>query len=377
VRILVDYRPALRERTGVGEFVHELVRALADPTDVSASDEIVIFTSSWKDRPVQALRSEIPAAQVIDRRIPVRALAWAWNNYEFPPVEWLSGPCDVVHSQSPMLIPSARAAQVVTIHDLDFLRHPENVDAEIRRDYPRLARAHARRAHAVIVSSQYAAAEVARELGLPPSHVHVCPPGSPSWAPAVASQQAVSRGRRILFMGTLGPRKNVGTLLEAYARLRSRVADAPPLTLAGHTTPASVRWEARANEPPLAGHVEITGYVDAARRIELFADARMLVLPSYEEGFGLPVLEAMACGVPVVVSSRGSLPEVAGPAADPVEPDDAEGLTARMMALLDDATARAASRRGLAQAALYSWRACAAAARGAYAAAMEVHAGRC
>ena len=148
------------------------------------------------------------------------------------------------------------------------------------------------------------------------------------------------------------------------------------LTLAGHTTPASVRWEARASEPPLAGHVEITGYVDEARRIELFADACMLVLPSYEEGFGLPVLEAMACGVPVVISSRGSLPEVAGPAADPVEPDDADGLTSRMLALLDDDTAREASRKGLAQAAHYSWRACAAAARGAYRAAREVHAGR-
>ena len=376
MRILVDYRPALRERTGVGEFVHELVRALADPADAAASDEIVIFASSWKDRPSPTLPLEIPGARIVDRRIPVRTLAWAWNNLEFPPVEWLAGPCDIAHSQSPMLIPSSRAAQVVTIHDLDFLHHPENVEAEMRRDFPRLARSHAQRAHAVMVSSQYAATAVTRELGLPSTRVHVCPPGAPPWASEVARRRAGSPGRRILFVGTLGPRKNVGTLLEAYARLRSRVANAPPLTLAGHTTPASAPWEARANEAPLAGHVDITGYVDAAQRIELFADARMLVLPSYEEGFGLPVLEAMACGVPVVISSRGSLPEVAGDAADPVEPDDAEGLAARMIALLDDATAREASRKGLAQAARYSWRACAAAARVAYRSAVEAHAHR-
>jgi glycosyltransferase involved in cell wall biosynthesis len=102
----------------------------------------------------------------------------------------------------------------------------------------------------------------------------------------------------------------------------------------------------------------------------------MLVLPSYEEGFGLPVLEAMACGVPVIVSSRGSLPEVAGAAAAPIDPDDADGFTSQMRGLLDDRTAAAAAERGLAQASRYSWEACADAALRAYASAMEAHARR-
>ncbi|MGH9384198.1 MAG: glycosyltransferase family 4 protein, partial [Vicinamibacterales bacterium] len=355
VRILVDYRAALRERTGVGEFVHELVRALSSSAGPDQSDQVVLFTSSWKDRPAPGIREELSNVRIVDRRIPVRLLTWAWNRLEWPPVEWLAGACSVAHSQSPLLIPAARAAQVVTIHDLDFLRHPEHVEAEMRRDYPVLARSHARRAHAVVVSSRYAAGEVIRELGLARARVHICSPGTPSWAAQVASRQTARRGRRLLFIGTLGLRKNVGTLLEAYARLVSRVADVPPLTLAGRTTPESARWEARAKEFPLAGRVEFTGYVDAARRVDLYADARMLILPSYEEGFGLPVLEAMACGIPVVVSSRGSLPEVAGAAADPVDPDDAEGFTARMAALLDDRTAAAAAERGLQQAARYSW----------------------
>jgi glycosyltransferase involved in cell wall biosynthesis len=376
VRILVDYRAALRERTGVGEFVHELVRALSSPGPPTPSHQIVLFTSSWKDRPVPGLRDELPNVRVVDRRLPVRLLTWSWNRLEWPPVEWLAGACSVVHSQSPLLIPATNAAQVVTIHDLDFLRHPEHVDAEMRRDYPVLARTHAARADAVVVSSRYAAGEVVRELGLSSERVHVCSPGTPSWAPQVAARRAAKPGRRLLFMGTLGLRKNVGTLLEAYARLRSRVPDAPPLTLAGPSTPESARWEARAKEPPLAGHVEFTGYVDAARRIDLYADARMLILPSYEEGFGLPVLEAMACSVPVVVSSRGSLPEVAGAAADPVDPDDAEGFALRMQALLDDRTAAAAVERGRQQANRYSWAVCASAACDTYRAAMEVHAHR-
>jgi glycosyltransferase involved in cell wall biosynthesis len=383
VRLLLDYRPALRERTGVGEFVHELARALSCGSHHGATPHVTLFTSSWKDRPAAALASEMPAAKIADVKVPVRSLVWAWNRLEWPPVEWLAGAHDVVHSQSPLLIPSRQAAQVVTIHDLDFLRHPEQMNAEIRRDYPALARTHAPRADGVIVSSHYARGEVARELQVQPSRVHVCPPGRPLWAEDVLRRRNTSRhlnpgshGKHILFMGTLSLRKNVGTLLEAYARLRVRVPSAPPLVLAGHRTPAATRWEARCEQPPLKGHVTITGYVDARQRMDLYADAIMLVLPSYEEGFGLPVLEAMACGVPVIVSARGSLPEVAGPAASPIDPDNAAGFTEQMQLLLDPTAASAAADRGTAQAARFSWAACAAAALRGYASAMEAHAGR-
>lgn len=374
MRILVDYRPALRERTGVGEYVHELAKALAVP---AGSDDIALFTSSWKDRPNPALASEMPGVRIVDVKLPVRALVWSWNRLEWPPAEWLAGPFDVVHSQSPLLIPSTGAAQVITVHDLDFLRNADQLSGEIRRDYPALARSHAARADAVIVSSRYAAGEVARALQIDPQRVHVCPPGRPSWSDDVRDrrQQHDAHGRHILFLGTLSVRKNVGTLIEAYARLRTARHDAPPLVLAGHRTPASARWEARCGQPPLAGHVEITGYIDTARRIELYTNAIMLVLPSYEEGFGLPVLEAMACGVPVIVSSRGSLPEVAGPAAVPIDPDDAEGF-ARAMAAVLDGDNRERIARGVAQASAYSWSTCAVAARRAYRFAVEVHARR-
>ncbi len=378
MRILVDYRPALRERTGVGEFVHELTKAVAN---LATSDHITLFTSSWKDRPSPALASEMPAAvRIVDAKVPVRVLTWAWNRLEWPTVERFAGEQDVVHSQSPMLIP-ARAAKVVTIHDLDFLKHPQQMTAEIRRDYPALARSHAARADAVMVSSRYAAAEVIRELQVEPSRVHVCSPGPPLWTEAVrdarvADAGAAPRGEHLLFVGTLNERKNVGTLLKAYRVLRERVSDAPPLVLAGHRTPAFEQWAPLCNEGALRGHVTITGYVDTARRVELYQGAHMLILPSYDEGFGLPVLEAMACGVPVVISSRGSLPEVAGDAAVPIDPNDVDGFATAMQALLDPDRARAAITQGVSRAATYNWTTGAIAARQAYQSAIEVHARR-
>lgn len=379
MRILVDYRPALRERTGVGEFVHELARALGRQAERDRTDQITLFTSSWKDRPSPALASEMPASvRIVDTKVPVRGLVWAWNRLEWPPVNWFAGAHDVVHSQSPLLIPATGAAQVVTIHDLDFLKNPDRMTAEIRRDYPALARSHAARADAVLVSSHYAAGEVARHLGIDAARIHVCPAGAPSWAEGVRARRSQPGAPRdhILFVGTLSERKNVGGLLAAYRQLRERTPTAPPLVLAGHRTPAFAQWEAQCDQAPLGGHVTRTGYVDTPKRIDLFERAVMLILPSFEEGFGLPVLEAMACGVPVIVSSRGSLPEVAGDAAAPVDPGNIDAFARAMETLLDPVNAAAATARGLTQAAKFDWGASAAAARHAYQSAIENHARR-
>ena len=378
MRILLDYRPALRQRTGVGEFVHELARALAvDRIRHGRGDQLAILTTSWKDRPAPTLSAELPEVEIVDRRVPVRPISWAWNRLGWPPVEWLSGHVDVVHAQTPLLIPSYSAAQVITIHDLDFLAHPERAHAEMRRDFPALVHAHARRANQIVVSSQYTAGEVVRQLGVRRTRVSVCSPGAPAWAQEIAQQRAGGDlGSTILFMGTVDARKNIGGLLDGYARLRERRPDAPPLVIAGRVTGAAADALDRARRPPLAGAVQFRGYVADGMRPELYRQARMLVLPSLEEGFGLPVLEAMACGVPVVVSDRGSLPEVAGRAAVPVAPDDVDGLAGQMESLLDRDVARGAITRGLAQASRYTWDACAAAARDAYREAVANQAGR-
>ena len=361
MHIVVDYRPALRERTGVGEYIHQLVRAYA----ASHADEISILTSSWKDRPAAGLATELKA-RVVDRRIPVRLLNYAWHRLEWPPVEALTGRADVVHAAHPLLIPARHAAQVVTIHDLFFLSSPESTRAEIRRDYVPLAAAHARRAHAVITSTEYGKRIVTEQLEVPPDRVYVVPPGAPAWE-RLGREARLADDGSILFLGTLEPRKNVGALLDAYALLLAHGAAVPRLVLAGRATEHAAAWLERIANPPLAGHVTHLGYVAPGEREQLYASARVLVLPSLDEGFGLTALEAMSAGVPVIASQRGSLPEVIADAGVLVDPHDAEGLADALARVIrDDDVALDLARAGLARARDFTWPRAAATLRQAY-----------
>ena len=366
MRVVIDYRPALRERSGAGEYTHQLVRALLRLASEAPANplELTVFSSSWRDR--LALAPELAGASAVDRKVPVAVLNFAWHRLGWPDAETLMHQrFDVTHSSHPLLLPSRHAAQVVTIHDLNFLDHPERTRAEIRRDYPALAADHARRADRILVPSQFTAREVERRLDVPGEKIDVCPVGAPDWRPGAAP----ARGRYVLFFGSLEPRKNVGALLDAYERLiefeaargpadASATADErlPELVLAGKPLPGSEAWLDRLSHPPLKGRVRHLGYVDPSNRRELYEGARLLVQPSFEEGFGIPVLEAMTVGVPVVAANRGALPEVLGDAGllvDPEKPEDMAAAIARILA--DRSFAGAAAAAGIRRSALFNW----------------------
>jgi glycosyltransferase involved in cell wall biosynthesis len=196
---------------------------------------------------------------------------------------------------------------------LYFLSHPERSRAEVRRDYPGLARAHAHRADQIIVPSQFTASDVQARLDIAPDRISVCPHGRPAWAP----RTTVPAPGYVLFFGTLEPRKNVAGLLDAYERLLgpSRGGAAgpaparhgvPELVLAGHAPEAARACLERIAQPPLQGTVRHIGYVDPARRRELYEGARLLVQPSFERLW--PLLEAMTIGVPVVAAIAARCP---------------------------------------------------------------------
>jgi glycosyltransferase involved in cell wall biosynthesis len=296
---------------------------------------------------------ELDGASAVDRRVPVGLLNLAWHRLEWPAAETLARMrFDVTHSLHPLLTPARHAAQVVTIHDLNFLIHPERTRGEIKRDYPVLAREHAHRADRVIVVSEFTAREVERLLEVPRHRISVCSPGAPPWTP----RPAQPANGYVLFFGTLEPRKNVGALLDAYERLTTARTPVPQLVLAGKATEASTGWLERIDRAPLKGAVRHIGYVDPSARRQLYEGARLLVQPSFEEGFGLPVLEAMTLGVPVVAANRGALPEVLGDAGPLVDPDDPDAMARAIGSILDDpAAAESAAARGIRQAQRYTW----------------------
>jgi glycosyltransferase involved in cell wall biosynthesis len=220
----------------------------------------------------------------------------------------------------------------------------------------------------VIVLSGYTAREAERRFGVDRARITVCPPGAPSWA----VRERRPPGGPILFVGTLDARKNVGTLLDAYEQLLARRPSVPPLVLAGRAEAEAANILQRLGAPPFAGRAKHLGYVSDAEREQLYRDASVLVLPSFEEGFGIPVLEAMSIGLPVVAAASSALVELGEGAASLVDPKDRTALAAAIEALLDNQIAYAAAvENGLNRARQYTWDQSAARLLEAYAAAAE------
>ncbi len=350
MRIAIDTRLADYTLGGIARYTVQLARAL---WELRSEHELLALRARRPkvEAPAIPAHAELRLRTPPHHRLEHYALGWELRRASF----------DVLHS--PDFIPprSGRWARVITVHDLAFLRFPWTVTGESRRYYGGIRRA-VREADAIIAVSQATARDLVELAGAAPEKIDVVAEGvAPGLAPMdpeearriVAARFNIT-ARYVLFVGTLEPRKNVPTLLRAYDQLRR---DFPVrLVLAGAQGWLSDDVFATLRELALQDGVDFLGPVPPDELRSLYCGAEALVLPSLYEGFGLPALEAMACGTPVVVSSAGSLPEVVGDAGVVVKPEDPADLAAGLGWVLGNPTFHAElARRGLARAARFTW----------------------
>lgn len=342
---------------GINGYIFELLNRLPDHAPGPPSLEFVAYLRETAFRAPAGLRVK---RSRWDTSNPWRRIAW-----EQSVLAAASRKLDLLHGMAFATPLAAACPTVVTVHDLSFLRFPEAFRRANRAYLSAFTKLSVRRAARVIVGAESTRRDVIELAGARPERVVTVPYGvTDAFSPAAAEASADFRRRKglpdqfILFLGTLEPRKNIGRLIEAYALLRERERpkSVPKLIIAGGKGWFYENLFALVTALGLGEDVLFTGYVPGDELVWWYRAALMFVFPSRFEGFGLPVLEALACGAPTITSNVSSLPEVAGDAALLVDPEDTEGLVSAMTRLLHEPELRAAlSQAGPRQAKQFPW----------------------
>ncbi|KAB7768824.1 glycosyltransferase family 4 protein [Xanthomonas maliensis] len=272
-------------------------------------------------------------------------------------------------------VPAFDGPSIATFHDISIYRWAQCHRADRVRYMRKELQLAVQRAQLILTVSEFSRQEIAAHFALPSARIRAIPlAADPAFRPQTSAELAaplrefgLDRDAYCLCISTIEPRKNIDTLLTAYAALPAALRTRHPLVIAGHSGWSSTALHARMRQAEQEGWLRYLGYVPQSRLPALLAGARLFVFPSLYEGFGLPVLEAMASGTPVLCSRASALPEVAGTAAELFDPADSIALGQALVRGLEDATWRATARQaGLDRATQFSWQRCAALTADAY-----------
>lgn len=360
-RIGIDYTPAYEQGGGIGRYVRQLVAALARLDEVNEYRLFVAGAAASALPPAPGSNFHWAAAPVSPRNF-----ARLWHRLHLPlPVELFCGQVDLYHATDfvlPPLLASTRS--LLTVHDLSFVRVPETASPRLKAYLDRVVPLSVRRADHVLADSQATKDDLVSLCAVPPHKITVLlsgvdsrfkPVNDPKKLANIRLKYALPERPYILSVGTVQPRKNYGRLIEALARLRA-AGRSIDLVIVGGRGWLEDPIYATIQRTALHDYVHFTGFADDDDLPALYSAAACVAIPSLYEGFGLPVLEAMACGTPVVTSDLSSLPEVAGDAALTVAPTDLDALTSALERLFDDEPLRATLiARGLERVKSFTW----------------------
>jgi len=357
LRIAIDAHSVGTGLGGNESYATNLIEALAeiDQTNcytlyVTKREAVERFGNRW---PNFSVRSTLPHTPLI--RIPLTLSAELRRN-----------PVDVLHVQF-TAPPFSPCPVVVSIHDLSFEHLPQTFKWRSRKQLRITVRRTARQASQVIALSEYARNDIVNTYQVSPDKISVIPLSAAGHFHPIKDEEELQRvrqtygieGEYMLSVGAIQPRKNLGRLVAAYSHLRGAKPEGklPKLVLAGKCAWLYDETLRAIKELELSDSIILTGYVPESDLPALYSGALCFIYPSYFEGFGLPPLEAMQCGVPVIVGDRTSLPEVVGDAAVLVDPFDVHALAAAIEKVVSDSDLRARlSVQGLARAKLFEWR---------------------
>ena len=361
MRVGFDATPAVTQGAGIGRYTRELLRALAA---VDPDNQYRLFYAASQVSQQQALPPLPANFRVV--RLPFHDiwLARVWQRARVPlPANWLTGPIDVFHSPDFTLPPvSPGIRTLLTVHDLSFVRDPDSAVDVLRAYLNRVVPRSVARADHILADSQATRADLIELYQTPPEKISVLysgvhasfqPVRDPAALAQVRARYGIGDAPFILAVGTLQPRKNYVRLIRAFAQLRQ-----PDLRLviAGGRGWLFDAIFAEVERLGLRDRVRFPGFAADADLPALYSAARVFAYPSLYEGFGLPILEAFACGTPVVTSTASSLPEVAGDAALLVAPTDVDALAVALTSATTDELLRATLRyRAQARLAQFSW----------------------
>ena len=360
MRLGIDYTPAALQGAGIGRYTRGLVDALLplleedDQVTLVYPREPARFTPAAWPRPVRIRHLPLP-----DRYQTI-----VWHRLRLPlPVDWLTGPLDIFHAPNFLLPPVRRGKTLLTIHDLAFLVKPQFAHPDLQRFLTQVVPRSIAGADHILADSEASRQDALRLFGLDPQRVTVVGAGvEPRFRPRQRSSLSEVKNRYglawpfVFSVSTLEPRKNFDGLIRAFAAARRRAGFPHHLVIAGGKGWMYERIFAEVEQQQATGFVHFLGYVDDADLPALYNLADLFAFPSHYEGFGLPVLEALACGAPVVCTDTSSLPEIAGDAALLIPTGDETALCDALTSLLTNPAARAElAQRGPAQAARWTW----------------------